>query len=180
MKRGDRRAPPPKPKLRVNRAIRVSPLRVIGVDNEQIGVISRDEAMEMAMDAGVDLVEISPTASPPVCKLMDYGRYKYELKKKAQKSKSKQHRIQVKEVRLGAKTDSHDIETKLNRARKFLEDGDKVQFTVRLKGRENAHPDIPLKMLEEIIEELSEICKVERRPGMEGRRMIMILAPGKA
>ena len=179
LRRGDRRGPPPGPRLRVNRQIRISPLRVIGADGEQIGVISRDEAMDMAQRAGLDLVEISPTASPPVCKLMDYGRYKYEQKKKAQKAKSRQHTIQVKEVRLRPKTDTHDIETKVRRARQFLEDGNKVCFTVIFRGREVTHPEIPLRILQDIVQELSDVCKVERPPNVEGRRMTMIVTPLK-
>ncbi len=163
--------------MRINRQIRISPLRVIGADGEQIGVISRDEALDMAMTAGLDLVEISPTASPPVCKLMDYGRYKYELKKKTQKAKSRQHTMQVKEIRIRPKTDKHDIQTKLKRARGFLEDGDKVQFTVMFRGREVTHPEIPLEILRGMVESLGDICKVERHPAIEGRRMTMIVAP---
>ena len=152
-------------------------MRVIGADGEQVGVISRDEAMDMARQAGLDLVEISPTASPPVCKVMDYGKYKYEQKKKTQKAKSKQHTINVKEVRLRPKTDKHDIETKVRRARKFLESGDKVAFTVIFRGREVTHPEIPLAILRGIVEELEDIAKVERRPNIEGRRMTMIVSP---
>ena len=154
-------------------------MRVIGVEGDQLGVIARDDAFKMAQDAGVDLVEISPTASPPVCKMMDYGRFKYEQKKKAQKAKARQHTIQVKEVRLRPKTDTHDIETKTNRARKFLEAGDKVCFTVIFRGREMTHPQIPIAILRSIVEELADICKVERTPSMEGRRMHMIVAPIK-
>ena len=157
--------------------IRISPLRVIGADGEQVGVVARDQALDMARQLGLDLVEISPTASPPVCKIMDYGRFKYEQKKKAQKAKSKQHTIQVKEIRIRPKTDTHDLETKVNRARKFLEGGDKVQFTVIFRGREVTHPQIPLAMLKTIVEEFGDLCKVERHPKIEGRRMTMIVAP---
>ncbi|MCB9832004.1 MAG: translation initiation factor IF-3 [Planctomycetes bacterium] len=163
--------------MRINRQIRISPLRVIGDDGEQIGVISRDEALDMALRLGLDLVEISPTASPPVCKLMDFGRYKYELKKKTQKAKARQHTMQVKEIRIRPKTDKHDIETKLKKARGFLEEGDKVQFTVMFRGREVTHPEIPLEILKGMVEELSDISKVERQPAIEGRRMTMIVAP---
>ena len=180
MRRDRRRPGPPNvPRLRINRQIRISPLRLIGVEGEQIGVVSRDDAIKMAQDAGVDLVEISPTASPPVCKLMDYGRYKYEQNKKAQKAKAKQHTIQVKEVRLRPKTDTHDIQTKTRKARKFLEDGHKVAFTVIFRGREVTHPEIPLEILRGIMEELEELCKIERAPSIEGRRMTMIVAPVK-
>jgi translation initiation factor IF-3 len=157
--------------------IRISPLRVIGADGEQIGVISRDEALDRARTAGLDLVEISPTASPPVCKIMDYGKYKYELKKKTQRAKSKQHIIQVKEVRLRPKTDSHDIETKVNQARGFLKEGNKVLFAVQFRGREQSHPEIAMQILQGIASELQEICKLERAPMTEGRRMMMIVTP---
>lgn len=157
--------------------IRISPLRIIGLDGEQIGVVPRDEALRMARDAGVDLVEISPTAVPPVCKLMDYGKYKYEQKKREQKAKSKQHTITVKEVRLRPKTDKHDIETKIKRAKQFLEDGDKVCFTVIFRGREVTHPEIPLAILDGIMEEIGDMAKVEKQPSIEGRRMTMIITP---
>ena len=177
MRRDQRPGPPSADRLRVNRQIRFSPLRIIGADGEQIGVLSRDDAMRMAMEAGLDLVEISPTAVPPVCKLMDYGRYKYEIKKKAQKAKSRQHIIQVKEVRLRPKTDSHDIDTKTRQARKFLEEGNKVAFAVIFRGREVTHPEIPLQMLQQIVQNLSDVCKVERPPSIEGRRMTMVVSP---
>ncbi|MCA9322973.1 MAG: translation initiation factor IF-3 [Planctomycetes bacterium] len=179
MRRDRRPVPPNSPRLRINRHIRISPLRIIGVDGEQVGVVSRDDALQMALEAGVDLVEISPTAVPPVCKLMDYGRYKYELKKKAQKAKSKQHTIQVKEVRLRPKTDTHDIQVKTRKARGFLEEGDKVCFTVIFRGREVTHPQIPLAILQGIVEDLADVCKVERPPNIEGRRMTMIVTPIK-
>ena len=169
--------PGTEPRLRVNTQIRISPLRVIGADGEQVGVISRDEALDRARTAGMDLVEISPTASPPVCKIMDYGKYKYELKKKTQRARSKQHIIQVKEVRLRPKTDTHDIETKVNQARRFLEEGNKVLFCVQFRGRESSHPEIPMGMLQQIIVDLQEVCKLERHPVIDGRRMIMVVAP---
>ncbi len=171
------RGPPPGPRQRINRMIRVSPLRVIGADGELVGVVSRDQALDLAREANLDLVEISPDASPPVCKLMDYGRFKYEAKKKAQKAKSKQHKVQVKEIRFRPKTDTHDIETKVNKAKKFLMDGDKVQFTVIFRGREVTHPEIPMEILKSVVEELGELCKVERIPKIEGRRMTMIVSP---
>ncbi|MEE9394931.1 MAG: translation initiation factor IF-3 [Planctomycetota bacterium] len=165
--------------MRLNDMIRVSPLRVIGVEGEMLGVLTRDEALRLAREEGVDLVEISPSAVPPVCKLMDYGKYKYEEKKKTQKAKSKQHTITVKEVRLRPKTDVHDQETKLRKARKFLEEGDKVCFTVIFRGREVTHPEIPRKILDRMVEALSDIAKVEKQPSIEGRRMTMIVTPSK-
>jgi len=164
-------------RLRINTHIQVSPLRVIGAEGEQVGVISRDDAIEMAREVGLDLVEISPTASPPVCKIMDFGKYKYEQKKKTQKAKARQHTVSLKEVRLRPKTDTHDIETKVNRAREFLSEGNRVVFTVIFRGREVTHPEIPREILAKIVEELEDVCKVEKTPSIEGRRMTMVVAP---
>ena len=169
--------PGTEPRLRVNHQIRFSPLRIIGQDGEQIGVVSRDEALDMARTAGLDLVEISPTASPPVCKIMDYGKYKYELKKKTQRAKAKQHVILVKEVRLRPRTDTHDIDTKTQQARRFLEEGNKVMFAVVFRGREQSHPEIALEMLQEILGVITDVCKVERAPSIDGKRMIMVVTP---
>jgi translation initiation factor IF-3 len=169
--------PGTEPRLRVNHQIRISPLRVIGPDGEQIGVISRDEALDRARQAGFDLVEISPTAMPPVCKIMDYGKYKYELKKKTQRARQKQHVIEVKEVRLRPRTDDHDIDTKTRQARGFLEEGNKVVFAVQFRGREASHPEIALQMLQGILANIQEICKLERAPMIDGRRMLMVVTP---
>lgn len=157
--------------------IRVPRVRLIGPEDEQLGVVTSDEAKRMARDSGYDLVEISPTADPPVCRIMDYGKFKYEQKKKAQESKKKQHNFTVKEVRVRPKTGAHDIEVKIKRARTFLEAGDKVQLTVLFRGREVVHARIGMNILEDIAHELAEIAKVERAPRMEGKRMHMILTP---
>ncbi len=179
MRRFRRPGPPDAPRVRLNMHIRISPLRVIGPEGEMLGVMARDEALRRAQEYGLDLVEISPTAKPPVCKIMDYGKYKYEQKKKAQQSKAKQHNMQVKEVRLRPKTDTHDIEVKKRKARKFLEEGNKVCFMVIFRGREITHPEIPLAILQDIVQELADVCKVERPPSIEGRRMNMVVAPIK-
>jgi len=159
--------------------IRVPQVRVIGAEGEQVGIISTDEARSMAREAELDLVEISPTASPPVCQVMDYGKFKYEQKKKQAESKKRQHNFTVKEVRVRPKTGEHDISVKVKRARSFLEAGDKVQLTVLFRGREVVHSNIGIRILDDIAKELSEIAKVERTPRLEGKRMHMILTPLK-
>ena len=174
-----RRFVPPRPQHRINHMIRVPQVRLIGADGEQVGVVASDKARTMAREAGLDLVEISPTADPPVCRIMDYGKFKYEQKKKANESKKKQHTFQVKEVRVRPKTGAHDIEVKVKRARGFLEAGDKVQLTVLFRGREVVHSNIGIQILNDIAKELEEIAKVERTPRLEGKRMHMILSPHK-
>ena len=134
----------------------------------------------MAREAELDLVEISPTASPPVCQIMDYGKYKYEQKKKKAESKKRQHNVNVKEVRVRPKTGSHDIAVKVKRAKSFLEAGDKVQLTVLFRGREVVHSNIGIQILGDIAQDLADIAKVERPPRLEGKRMHMILSPSKA
>jgi translation initiation factor IF-3 len=133
--------------------------------------------MQRARDAGLDLVEVSPTERPPVCRVMDYGKYKYHLKKR-QKERGA-HEVVLKEVRLRPKTDPHDKEIKVNRARRFLDDGSKVQFTMLFRGRERAHPDIGFEVFRSIVDDFGETVKVERPPKLEGRRMIMVLSPAK-
>lgn len=161
---------------RLNEQIRITPVRVIGAEGEQVGIIDTKQAQFMARESGLDLVEIAPNERPPVCRIMDYGKYKYQLKKK---QKGKTHEQQLKEVRLRPKTDAHDKEIKINRALKFLSKGDKVQFTMQFRGRERAHREVGVNIFNIIIDELGELVKVERRPSMDGRHMIMILAPNK-
>lgn len=162
--------------LRCNEQIRLSPIRVIGAENEQLGVISTDEAMRMAREAGMDLVEVAPNERPPVCRIMDYGKFKYHQKK----HQKKHHEQQLKEVRIRPKTDDHDREIKINHALKFMWQGDKVQFTMQFRGRERAHRDMATEAFREVIAELGDLVKVERHPSMDGKFMIMILAPNKA
>ncbi len=150
-------------------------MRVIGENSEQPGVMPVNEALRMAQDAGMDLVEVAPNVRPPVCRVMDYGKFKYMQKKKTKKS----HEQALKEVRLRPKTDDHDRQIKLKQAEKFLKAGDKVQFTMRFRGRERAHREIAFAALREIIERLGERVKVERPPSMDGRNMIMVLSPVK-
>lgn len=145
-----------------------------------MGVFTPDEALRMAFDHNLDLVEISPNADPPVCKIMDLGKFKYEQSKRNRDARKRQKVVTVKEVRMRPKIDDHDFEVKTRSARKFLTDGDKVKISVRFRGREIVHHDLAQKKLREMAEELSEVGGIERNPMMEGRQMIMILAPTKA
>ncbi|MEN8162630.1 MAG: translation initiation factor IF-3 [Acidobacteriota bacterium] len=160
---------------RMNERIRVPEVRLIGEEGEQLGLVQTDRAREMAREAGIDLVEVAETARPPVCRLMDYGKYKYELRKKQQKAKEKQHKIRVKGIRLRPKTDQHDFETKLGHARRFFDQGNKVQVTLLFRGREMAHIDLGRTLLRRFADELADVCTVERFPKLEGRRMTMLL-----
>ena len=159
--------------MRRNDQIRISPVRVISEENEQIGVLPVDEALRMAQDAGLDLVEVAANVRPPVCRIMDYGKWKYNQKKRRTK---KGHEQTLKEVRLRPKTDDHDRAIKIRRAAQFLENGDKVQFTMRFRGRERAHRELALAILRGIADEFGEHVKVERAPSMDGRNMVMILS----
>ncbi len=151
---------------------------MIDQDQQQLGVIPINEAMKLARQAGLDLVEVSPTESPPVCRIMDYGKFKYERKKR-QKLGAGGHVIVLKEIRLRPKTDANDRFIKLNRAKRFLGEGNKVQFTMLFRGRERVHRELAVQKFEDILGELGETVKVERRPMMEGRRMTMVVAPTK-
>ena len=148
-----------------------------GVDGVQIGIVPTAEAIRMAMDAEVDLVEVAPNAVPPVCRLMDYGKFRYQEQKRAQEIKSKQKVVQVKEVKFRPATDENDFQTKLRAVKRFLRDGDKAKITLRYRGREMAHQDIGMQVLNRLRDELSEVAQVEQMPKLEGRQMIMVLAP---
>ena len=163
--------------LRLNEQIRVSQVRLINEINDQVGIVKIADALIMARDAGLDLVEVSPNSDPPVCRLMDFGKWKYDQKKKAHKAKVKQHHVVLKEIRLRPKTDEHDRKFKLKKARQFLEDGDKVQFTMLFRGREMMHLDLAVEKFNRIVEELQEISRVEMAPKKMGRRMTMVIAP---
>lgn len=166
-------------RLRINDQIRISPIRLIGDENEQIGVISVDEAKQRARDAGLDLVEVSPHSEPPVCRVMDYGKWKYTQHKKEQKAKSNAKQSELKGMRLRPKIDDHDLGIKVNKARSFLEDGDKVQFTMLFRGREMAHQNLGMQTMRNVVATLEDVGKVEAFPKMMGRRMTMVLAPDK-
>ena len=161
--------------LRVNEQIRISPVRVINAEGVMLGVLPTGKAMEAAREAGLDLVEVAPNERPPVCKIMDYGKFKYSQKKRA--SKQKQHQVQVKEIRVRPKTGDHDIEVKVKRAREFLEHKDKVLVNVLFRGRELAHIDEGRRVMNEVLQALEDIAKVEKNPSMEGKRMTAIVAP---
>lgn len=163
--------------MRINERIRVPEVRLIDQDNNQVGVVRTVEALAMAREAGIDLVEVAATSKPPVCRLMDFGKWKYDQKKKEHKAKVKQHNVTLKEVRLRHKIDQHDLETKINSARKFLEKGNKVQFTMMFRGREMMHIDIANEQFASIAETLKDISKVDSPPKRFGKRMSMVMSP---
>lgn len=165
---------------RVNHRIRVPEVRLVGVEGEQLGIVPIEEAMRMAQDAGVDLVEVAAAARPPVCKLMDYGKFKYTQKKKAQEQKRTSTHVEVKEVKLRPKTDEHDYQTKLNQARRFLQDGDRVKLTVMFRGREIAYARAQNERLMEMANSLADIAAVDVLPKVEGRNMSMMLNPKRS
>nr|WP_281983497.1 translation initiation factor IF-3 [Thalassorhabdomicrobium marinisediminis] len=162
---------------RINDRIRAPEIRLIGADGENVGVVSPARAMAMAEDAGLDLVEISPNASPPVCKIMDYGKFKYETQKREAEARKKQKIIDVKEVKFRPNTDENDYQVKMRNVVKFLEHGDKVKVTLRFRGREMAHQNLGRELLERVAEDTKELGKVENFPKMEGRQMVMMIGP---
>lgn len=161
----------------MNEEIDVRDVRLVGVDGEQIGVVSRIEALRAAADAGLDLVEVAANADPPVCKILDFGRFKYEAQKKKNEARKKQKVIEVKEIKMRPGIDSHDYDIKMRNVRRFLEEGDKVKLTLRFRGREMVHQDLGVNLLERVREELGELAKVESFPRLEGRQMVMVMAP---
>ncbi|MBX6372870.1 MAG: translation initiation factor IF-3 [Acetobacteraceae bacterium] len=162
---------------RVNEEIRVPQVRLIDQNGEMVGVVSTREALQRAYDAGLDLLEISPNAVPPVVKILDYGKYKYEQQKKANEARKKQKIVEVKEIKVRPNIDDHDYSVKMRAMRSFLEEGDKVKVTLRFRGREMAHQDLGAKVLERIRNELGDTIKVEQFPRLENRQMVMVLAP---
>ncbi|MBN1942044.1 MAG: translation initiation factor IF-3 [Phycisphaerae bacterium] len=164
--------------LRRNHRIRITPIRLIDENENQVGIVETRDAIARALEVGLDLVEVSPSARPPVCRIMDYGKYKYALAKKERKSKAHRHEIELKEVRIKTpKIDDHDLMIKVNHAREFLERGDRVQFSLRFRGRELAHIDEGRDVFNKIIEALSDISKVDQSHRFEGRRLTMLLLP---
>lgn len=159
----------------INEQIRDREVRLIGADGEQIGVMSAKDAMRLAREAELDLVKIAPNAKPPVCKITDYGKYRYELARKEKEAKKKQKTIDIKEVRLSPNIDSNDLNTKVNQARKFLAKGDKVKVTLRFRGRELAHVNQSKSILDDFAEQLADVAVVEKPAKFEGRSMIMFL-----
>ncbi len=164
---------------RINERIRGSDIRLIGANGENIGVVSPDRALFLAEEAGLDLVEISPTAVPPVCKIMDYGKYKYETQKKEAEARKNQKVIEIKEIKFRPGTDTHDYEVKMRSVFKFLEEGDKVKITLRFRGREMAHQELGKQLLDKIAEDVKTAGKIESFPRLEGRQMVMMIGPAK-
>ncbi|WP_089268902.1 translation initiation factor IF-3 [Puniceibacterium sediminis] len=162
---------------RINDRIRSPEIRLIGADGENVGVVTPARAMEMAEEAGLDLVEISPNAAPPVCKIMDFGKFKYEQQKREAEARKKQKIIEVKEIKFRPNTDIHDYEVKMRSVFKFLENGDKCKITLRFRGREMAHQNLGRELLERVAEDVKEVGKIENMPKMEGRQMIMMIGP---
>ena len=161
----------------MNEKIRVAEIRLIGPEGENVGVTTPARGRELAEQAGLDLVEISPNASPPVCKIMDFGKYKYEQQKRESEAKKKQKTIEVKEVKFRPNTDDHDYNVKMRNVVKFLENGDKVKVTLRFRGREMAHQNLGRELLERVADDVKEIGKIENMPKMEGRQMVMMIGP---
>ncbi len=164
---------------RKNHEIRVPRVRVIGSDGEMIGVLSRDEALSRAEDEGLDLVEIQPNADPPVCKIMDFGKFKFDLQKKANEAKKKSRQQEIKELKFRPVTDEGDYQIKLRNMRRFIEEGDKVKVNIRFRGREMSHQDLGRQMAARIEADLGEDIVIESRPRLEGRQMVMMIAPKK-
>lgn len=168
---------PEKDGPRVNEEIRVREVQLIDTEGQNKGVMSVRDALILAQEAGLDLVEIAPNSLPPVCKILDYGRFKYQNQKKASEARKKQKIVEVKEIKLRPGIDSHDYDVKMRAMQRFFEEGDKVKVTLRFRGREMAHQDIGFKLLQKLKEDVVGIAKVEAEPMLEGRQMIMILAP---
>ena len=162
---------------RINDEIRVPQVRLIDDAGEMIGVMSAREALIRAYDVGLDLVEISPNAVPPVCKILDYGKYKYEQQKKANEARKKQKVVEIKEIKVRPNIDDHDYEVKMKQMKSFIGEGDKVKVTLRFRGREMAHQELGVKVLERIRNDLTELVKVEQMPKLENRQMVMVVAP---
>ncbi|WP_225072265.1 translation initiation factor IF-3 [Desulfuromonas sp. CSMB_57] len=168
-----------KEETRVNRAIRAKEIRVVDDEGGMLGIMSVRDALIAAEERGLDLVEVSPNAEPPVCRIMDYGKFKYEASKRAADAKKKTARVEIKEVKMRPKTEEHDFQVKLRNVRRFLENGDKVKVTVMFRGREVTHPEFGAALMERVSTEIGELGLVEMTPRMAGRFMTMVLAPKK-
>lgn len=177
--RGPRFIPPPTEQHRINRKIRTPEVRLIAADGSQAGIVQIEDALRMAEQAGLDLVEVAPTAKPPVCRILDYGKFKYQQHKKEVESKRKQATTTLKELRLGYKTDVGDLDRQIAKGRKFLEEGDRVKFTLRFRGREMSYQNLGRDKLMKVCAALADVATVEGSPRMEGRLMGVVLAPGK-
>lgn len=170
-------APPSKDGPRVNDAIRNQTVRLIDAEGEQVGVVHIREALEMAEEAGLDLVEISPNADPPVCKILDYGKFKFDQQKRKAEQRKKQKTVELKEIKLRPNIDENDYQVKMRNLVKFINEGNKVKVTLRFRGRELAHQELGMAVLNRVRNDYEEIVKVEQFPKMEGRQMVMVLAP---
>jgi len=168
-----------KKKYRVNERIRAPRVRLIDASGKQVGIVSREEALRLAEEQGLDLVEIAPQADPPVCRIMDYGQFLYQQAKKAKEAKKKQAVVEVKEIKVRPKTDVHDLETKIRHIKRFLKDKNKVKIRVFFRGREITKPELGMEVLKKILQAVEEEAQVEMKPKMEGRQMIMVLGPKK-
>ena len=164
---------------RVNEQVVCTEIRLIGAEGENVGLITPENALDMASEVGLDLVEISPNAEPPVCKIMDFGKYKYEQQKKESEARKKQKTIEVKEIKFRPNTDTHDYEVKMRSVTKFLDNGDKVKITMRFRGREMAHQELGRQLLERVSEDTKEIGKIDSIPKLEGRQIVMLINPTK-
>jgi len=164
-------------RVRINRQIRISPLRVIGADGSQLGIMELDKALSMSEEAGLDLVEVAPMARPPVVRIMDYGKYKFEMAKQARQARKKQHVIELKEVKFRPGIDDHDFDTKTKHARRFLEEKNQVKVTMMFRGRQVAHPELGQAVLEKVAAALADVGKVQTMGRLEGKSMTMILTP---
>ena len=163
--------------VRINEKIRADQVRLIGAEGEQVGIVSLQEALSYADRLNLDLVEVAPMANPPVCKVMDYGKYRYEQEQKAKEARKRQTTISIKEIKLRPKIDDHDFETKKGHVERFLKKGDKVKLTIMFRGRELVHPHLGEKLLRPMADELADIGEVESQPNLDGRNMVMMLAP---
>jgi translation initiation factor IF-3 len=176
---GDCNISTPDKRNRKNQEIRVPKVRVIGSDGEMVGVLTRDEALELAQEEGLDLVEIQPHGDPPVCRIMDFGKYIFDLQKKANAAKKKQKQVEIKEIKFRPVTDEGDYQIKLRNMRRFLEEGDKIKVNIRFRGREMRHQELGRQMADRIELDLGEEIVIESRPRLEGRQMVMMIAPKK-
>jgi translation initiation factor IF-3 len=161
----------------MNHRIRVPEVRVVGAEGDQLGVMETRQALRLAQEQGMDLVEIAPNAQPPVCRILDYGKYKYDQAKKQKEAKKKAHTVDIKGIRMRYGTEAHDLDYRVKDARRFLEEGDKVQVTLIFRGREMSHPEIAKAQMEKLSAAVADVAVVERAPSIEGRRMTMLLAP---
>jgi translation initiation factor IF-3 len=166
--------------VRINEKIRADSVRLIGPDGEQVGIVGVPEALSYADKLNLDLVEVAPMASPPVCKVMDYGKYKYEQEQKAKEARKRQTTISIKEIKLRPKIDDHDFDTKKGHVERFLRKGDKVKLTIMFRGRELVHPHLGERLLRRMAEDLAEIGEIESEPNLDGRNMVMMMAPRRS